>query len=341
MTAHGGVGGLDDLNRRVVAALQMDGRASWTSIAEACDTSVPTVARRAQQLLDEGIVRVAVMPEIGSSGPVDPYFLRITCRPGWQLSALDKLCRREDIRFLSLVSGGDDIVAELHAPRDGSLYRRLIHEILGIDGIERCRTDLILHVYKMAHDWSRQLLDGEQYVTPADEPQSCDPSHFDATDRAILDHLREDGRASFKSLAERLGINESTVRRRFEQMRTDGCVSVVTLVPAAALGFESETLLSVSVTPAKLQTVAHQLAGHRAVRYVAATLDGSTLMCEVIAQSTQELSGFVTHSLARLDGVLGWTAAIELMAVKRGFVETPWWQAENAPSAALLAGSAG
>lgn len=326
---------LDDLDRRIVVALQQDGRASWTAIAETCQTSVPTVARRAQQLLNSGVVRVAVMPEISSEGPVDAYILRIRCVPGLQLKAAEHLARRSDIRFLALVTGEDDIVGELVAPRDGSLYERLVHEVQAIEGVERCRTDLLLHEYKVAHDWSSQLLSVQEYVAPGAEPVECEPAHFDDTDRAMLACLRQDGRASFRALSEHLNINESTARRRFERMQAAGCLSVVTLVPAAALGLESETLLSVSVSPGHLNDVAEALSAYRSVRYLAARLDGSTLMCEVIASSTRDLFGFVTGVLARLDGVQGWSAAMELMTIKRGFVETPWWQAEaaRAPSA--------
>jgi DNA-binding Lrp family transcriptional regulator len=129
-------------------------------------------------------------------------------------------------------------------------------------------------------------------------------------------------------VAEALELNESTVRRRFERMIGDGCASVVTIVPAAALGLEAETLLTVSVEPAKLSEVAAALARHRAVRYLAATLDGNSLLCEVIAPSTRGLFDFTTSTLAALDGVVGWNASVELMSLKRGFVETPWWRAQ-------------
>jgi hypothetical protein len=35
---------------------------------------------------------------------------------------------------------------------------------------------------------------------------------------------------------------------------------------------------------------------------------------------------FVTRTIGDLDGVQGWTASMELVTFKRGFVETPWWR---------------
>jgi DNA-binding Lrp family transcriptional regulator len=319
-----GLDGLDELDRRIVAALQMDGRASWTAIAERCNTSVATVARRGQQLLTDGIVRVGVVPDINHAGPADLFILWIGCRPGRHTDVAEELARRDDIRFLALVTGGADIVAELNVVRARSSQHRLVDEVLALDGVERCETELLLHQYKVGHDWSRQLLTGEDHVYRPPEPPECSPAHFDATDRAMLALLRDDGRASFRTVGTSLGVNESTVRRRFETLLANGCISVVTLVPAAALGFESEILFMIRVAPARLDEVARELASYRGVRYVAATLGSSSLMCEVILPTTDDVFRFVTDTLGRLDGVQGWTARVELLTLKRGFIETPW-----------------
>lgn len=331
---------VDELSRRIIVALQQDGRASWTSIAAMCGTSVPTVARRVQQLIADGVVRVAVMPELGSTGPVETFFASIGCRPGTQFEVVERLVARDEVRFAALVTGSYDIMVELVVHSGPTGYARTILELQTIPGIERWHSDLLLHVYKVSHDWSRQLLDADE-APPADhrtaEPVLCAPSHLDKIAWAILAVLREDGRASFKSVASALNLNESTVRRRFERMVADGCAAVFTMVQAAALGLEAETLLTVSVEPAKLNEVAAALVGQRAVRYLAATLDGNSLLCEVIAPSTRGLFEFTTSTLAKLDGVVGWSASVELLSLKRGFVETPWWRAQMSDQHTVVA----
>ncbi|MGP4020572.1 Lrp/AsnC family transcriptional regulator [Saccharopolyspora sp. 5N708] len=326
-----GLNAVDDLSRRIIVALQQDGRASWTAIAAACGTSVPTVARRGQQLIADGVVRVAVMPRLGSTGPVETFFARIGCRPGTQLEVAAQLVARDDVRWAALITGPYDIAVELVVDAGPTRYPKTMLELQRIPGVERWYSDLLLHVYKMSHDWSRQLLADESTDAPpggyrATEPTLCAPSHLDQVDWAILAVLRENGRASFKSVARILDLNESTVRRRFERMIGDGCATVVTIVPAAALGLEAETVLTVSVEPAKLSEVADAMRRHRSVRYLAATLDGNSLLCEVIATSTRGLFEFTTSTLANMPGVVGWSASVELLSLKRGFVETPWWR---------------
>jgi hypothetical protein len=92
-------------------------------------------------------------------------------------------------------------------------------------------------------------------------------------------------------------------------------------------------MLDVSVEPARLHDVASRLATFPGVRFVADTLNGGSLLCELIQPSEEALHSFLIDTLSRLDGVRGWEASMELLTVKRGFVETPWWR-EQLPAAA-------
>jgi DNA-binding Lrp family transcriptional regulator len=324
----------DELDRRIIACLQADGRASWTAIAKRSGTSLATAARRGQRLLANETVRVAVAPTNIHHGRSTMFMMRMTCRAGAQPSVAAQLASHPKIRFLALVSGRYDLIAEVCANSDESLFRQLVSEYQGIEGVDWCETDLILREHKVAQDWSWQLLAGESDATTVREPHACDASHLDDYDRKIVEVLRDDGRLPFSAVASRVGLDETTVRRRFETFSTRGCVRTLTLVPAAALGFTSELILDVSVEPAKLHTVASQMTHFPGVRFVADTLNGSSLLCELIQPSEQALHSFLTDTLATLDGVRGWEASMELLTIRRGFVETPWWR-EVLPQAAI------
>ncbi|GIT80957.1 hypothetical protein LLS1_26260 [Leifsonia sp. LS1] len=325
---------LDELDRKIIVALQHDGRASWTAIADMVGSSTATVARRGQQLVADGVVRIAIVPALGSSGQVDSFLVRLNCRPGTQLEVAAALVAHEDVRFLTLVTGQYDIMAEVVVSGGAAHYPKLIQSLQSIQGIKRWRSDIIMHVYKVRHDWSRQLyaetmkLPAEIEKTSLVDPEYCEPAHFDDADRRILAELREDGRVTFQSIGDKTGMNESSVRRRFDRLRAKGCVDILTLVPAAALGMGAETLLLVRVEPARLEAVAEALSTYPAVRYLAAILDDNSLFCELITPSVAELNDFISHTLSALDGVEGWTGAMELLYLKRGFVETPWWRTQ-------------
>lgn len=334
---------LDDLDTRIVVALQQDGRASWRRIAETLDSPVTTVARRGQQLLADGVVKVTAVPALGAHGPYDNFLVRINCAPGAHAAVAAALVPRRDVRFCTIVTGAFDVMAELVVYGGVGRYPDLMAGLQSVDGVERSRSDLILDVYKVTHDWSRQLSGRE----PADgagtaaesgtpTPTPADLARLDAADWAILDQLQQDGRGTFQAVADAVGLNESSVRRRFERMRSSGCVDIVTIARSAALGMGNETLVTVRVTPARLDAVARALSQHRSVRYLAALLDDNSLLCEVITASAAELHRFFLSTLAHLDGVLGWNASMELMFLKRAGVETPWWRAQLEQEAPAL-----
>ena len=328
------LGQLDDLDTRIVVALQQDGRASWRAVADVVDSPVTTVARRGQQLLADGVVKVTAVPALGAHGDYDNFLVRINCAPGAHASVAAALVARPDVRFCTIVTGKFDIMAELVVYGGVSRYPDLMSGLHAVDGVVRSRSDLILTVYKVTHDWSRQLSGREpavaDAVTPTElaVPERPDVPHLDSADWAILDRLQQDGRDTFQSIADAIELNESSVRRRFDRMRSAGCVDIVTLARSAALGMGTETLVTVRVEPSRLDDVARSLAAHRSVRYLAALLDDNSLFCEVITTSAAELHRFFLSTLAQLEGVQGWNASMELVFLKRAGVETPWWRAQ-------------
>lgn len=271
------------------------------------------------------------MPGVGPPSAHEHYFVRLTCRSGQALRAATQLAESQDVRFVTLITGEHDIIAEVQVRREAGSYNALVADLHSIDGVEAVSSELLLHVYKVSHDWSRGLLGLAPDSSTARNNAGYGEVSTDASDDAILEHLRGDGRASFAEVAEAVGLNESTVRRRFERMLSRGSAQVVTLVQAAALGFESEVQLRVQVEPARLTEVAHRLAEYRQVRYLALALGSNALVSEVIASSTEDLHSFITSQLAELPGVIGWSASLELLTIKRGFVETPWWRKEVSP----------
>lgn len=323
-------GTLDDLDKSIIVALQQDGRATWTAIAEQCGTSGATVTRRGQQLINDGVVSITAVPGRGSDGPVESLLIWINCKEGGQLEVATRLVQRPDIRYISLIIGAADILAELVVPKASGRMAEAILDLQGTPQVDRVRADLILHVHKISHDWGRQvetLFHGELAAAPQ-ELIECSPSHLDRQDRAMLELLRDDGRATFSTVAQELGLDASSVRRRFERLRGSGCLTVVTLVEAAALGLESETMITVRTEPKQLGAIATALARYREVRYLAVTLSGA-LVCEVIVPSTEALHTFITVTLAGLKGVLSWDAFMETLTIKRSSVETPWWRSKT------------
>ena len=68
---------------------------------------------------------------------------------------------------------------------------------------------------------------------------------LDDHDEAILALLREDGRMAVRTIAERVGLNEATVRTRIRRLEQAGIMRVVARVDLGAAGFPFSSVISI------------------------------------------------------------------------------------------------
>jgi DNA-binding Lrp family transcriptional regulator len=315
---------VDQVDRRIVAALQLNGRASWREIAAVVGTSENTVARRAGRLLEAGIAHVAVVrdPRCAGRGHVANVFIR--CRNGTQLGVAEALLARPDVWSLSVVTGPHDLFCQVTVGTAQDLARVLLSDFQHIDGIESTVAETVLRTFKLSYDWARELLGpGADQIASPPSLHDEQPHMLGPADTAIVSALSADARRPFAAVAEETGIHERTVRRRFEALQHRGCVNVATFVPGQALGFQPEMVLRVDVSPAHLHEAAGRLARHRGVRYLAVTLGQVGLFGEVYLPSLDAVYRFTTDDIGSLPGVTGMQFTTELLTLKRGYVPLP------------------
>ncbi len=119
----------DELDSRIAAALQANGRASWGLIATAIDAPVRTIARRGQRLLDVGAVRVSTYLDTTRVGDARPLVIQISTRPGHAVAVARALATRADASSVSVLESGADVICQL-MPRTPEESARLVVEEL-------------------------------------------------------------------------------------------------------------------------------------------------------------------------------------------------------------------
>jgi len=84
---------------------------------------------------------------------------------------------------------------------------------------------------------------------------------LDSTDLAIIRELVKDGRASYRSIAKRLGISVATVASRVTALEREGVVKGYTaLVDYEKLGYELTAIIELTISKGKLIEVQRQVA---------------------------------------------------------------------------------
>lgn len=110
----------------------------------------------------------------------------------------------------------------------------------------------------------------------------------------IIELLQEDGRATFSSIAEKLGVSESTVRTRVTRMREQNMIHFITVTNPLALGQSSWAMLGISIgqTTTATQT-AEYFRELDEVVYVMRIAGRYDLLVEVVVESPDALRNFL------------------------------------------------
>ncbi|MCE0485468.1 Lrp/AsnC family transcriptional regulator [Ornithinimicrobium sediminis] len=314
---------LDQVDRQLVAALQVAPRASWQQISTAMGVSESTVSRRAKRLFASGSVRVTAMPDPLRCGLGFPVLMQVSCAVGAADSVARALALRPDVRFVALLSGNFDLVLETVVPSRSHLSDVLLNDVDHIPGIVRTTTEAVIRNFKTSYDWGRSLLgDGVERLEQARPAISAvDGTHpVDADDMQLISLLGHDGRLSAAELAKHSDLSESSIRRRIEALTTGAAVHFATFIDPVLMGFEAPVFIWLDVDLGHLEEVALALSSRVEVRYLSATAGYSDLIAEVILPDLHQLYGFLTQVIGPLPGVRRSEVGLELSTVKRGYL---------------------
>jgi DNA-binding Lrp family transcriptional regulator len=313
--------GLDTLGRRIVQALQVDGRAPFSRIGEVLGVSDQTVARRYARLRSAGVLRVLGLVDPLRIG-LTPWFVRVSCTPDAAASVGEALARRTDTRWVSLISGGTEIFCLAQAAAPGQDDALLLQKLPRTPRVVQVTAHAMLHVF-FGQDLSPVSRLGPlrpdeiEALTPGDAPQlraseATDPFPLGAGDQRLLELLAADGRTSAAELAAAVGWSQTTVRRRLSELRASGALyydldfvegSPGSVGSVGSLRRELRAGLWLEVEPARLAEVGAALAEHQEVAFACATTGTANIYAAVNCYGPGALYRYLTGPVAALPGI--------------------------------------
>jgi DNA-binding Lrp family transcriptional regulator len=134
----------DDLDRRIIAHLRVDGRASLSKLADALGVARGTVQNRLDRLLDTGTLlgfTVRVRDDYDDLSIRAVMMVEVTGKSTTQV--IQKLRGIVEIRTLHTTNGNWDLVADIRAA-SLSDFDRVLREVRMIDGVANSETSLLL-----------------------------------------------------------------------------------------------------------------------------------------------------------------------------------------------------
>lgn len=317
----GAVPALDPLDLKVLQALQLDGRAPFSRVADVLGVSDQTVARRYRRLHNTVNVRVLGMTDENRLGR-QTWIVRLRCVPDVAENLADALAKRPDTLHVALISGGTEVVCGMK-PRS----RKERDELL-FDRLQRTRQIVSVTAHCLLHPFfggSASWLNKANALTPEQEaalrppaPEPFDgPVALDAADEALLALLRRDGRATLTALQKVTGQSESAVKRRLEALRSTGVLYFDVQYDHESIGQDVSAMLWLTVAPHALDDVGRSLAAHPEVRFASAATGQANIIVAAGFRSPDELYAYLSRTIGALDGVQAVESSLVLRQVKQ------------------------
>ncbi|MFE2763905.1 Lrp/AsnC family transcriptional regulator [Streptomyces halstedii] len=292
---------LDPVDLRLLHALQIDGRAAFSRIADVLGVSDRTVARRFGRLRARGSVRVAGVTGSRHTGHAE-WLVHLRVLPSGAAALTRALTRRPDTAWVTVTSSGTGIVCVFRVPGEGPAPLDALGRLPQVTHADAQR--LLNPV--MDRRWSGRtsaLTEEETAALRPAAPTETEAFRLTDLDRRLLPALAVDGRAACPDLARLAGWSESAVRRRLDELRRSGILRFDVEVDPGLFGCSAHCLLRLSVAPARLGEVARALSGDREAAFVATTTGPHNLMAVAVCQDAGALHTYLMDRIGALPGV--------------------------------------
>lgn len=144
---------LDDIDRRIIAILQADGRRPYSQIGEDLGIPASSVRYRVQRLEENGTLQI-----VGIANPLTIGFDRfamigIKVAPGSAREVCARLRDLPETSYVIMTTGQYDVMAEVIC-RDTEHFTNLVNERMHrIEGVTATESFFVLEVHKLAYGW--------------------------------------------------------------------------------------------------------------------------------------------------------------------------------------------
>jgi Lrp/AsnC family transcriptional regulator for asnA, asnC and gidA len=128
--------------------------------------------------------------------------------------------------------------------------------------------------------------------------------NIDEIDAEIIEALDEDVRATYTSLAKRIGVDQVTIRRRLDKLLESGVIRLGVLVDYSRIGPSLHVLFALSIRADSMDSVLEQVGRLSQVSWVTSVTGRFDSIALARFASYDELGTFIHEDLNPIKGIL-------------------------------------
>ncbi|MCP1674905.1 Lrp/AsnC family leucine-responsive transcriptional regulator [Natronocella acetinitrilica] len=143
---------LDATDRKIIAALQRDGRLTNAQLAEEVGLSPTPVWRRVRRLEEQGVIRgYTAIIDRASLGMTETVFVDVTIKghsEAVQQAFAEAVLQIPEVLTAHFVSGGSDFLLRVATGGTSEYHDLLINKLYGLPGVHDVRSSFALKTIK-------------------------------------------------------------------------------------------------------------------------------------------------------------------------------------------------
>jgi Lrp/AsnC family transcriptional regulator for asnA, asnC and gidA len=125
---------------------------------------------------------------------------------------------------------------------------------------------------------------------------------LDDVNKSIVEQLQQDGRRTYGSIAEAVGLSEAAVRQRVQKMRDAGIMQIVAVTDPLQVGFRSQAMVGIRAD-GDAREVADALAAVDDIDYVVMVAGEYDILVELVCADEDQLLELLNGVIRRIPGV--------------------------------------
>ncbi|HEY1277542.1 MAG TPA: Lrp/AsnC family transcriptional regulator [Thermoleophilaceae bacterium] len=294
---------LTEFEAAVFRALQADGRVPFTAVAQRLGVSEANVRRTVKQLIARDVFAITAVADPRLMGLESMAWLALTVRASHIETTAAALAGLPEIDYVAITTGAWQVMAEVACRSSDDLFG-LLQRVRSLPGVQGTETFPYFGVLRQQFQWTND--DERPRATPELGARGVGsaPAELDTLDRVLINELQNDGRASFRDIAQRLGASERTISTRFTRLVDDGVVGVLAVGNPHALGFHGLAWLGFSLDEkADVEQLVRRLATIPQVSYLVSVSGRYDLMGEVVCRDPDHLLTTLDRRIGTIRGI--------------------------------------
>jgi len=139
---------LDEIDQKIIVALQQDGRMALAQIAGQLNVSPGMIRVRYNRLVEMGVLRIVAITNPLRMGYNMMALIGVKTEGEKLLEVADKIATLDEVIYLIIVSGAYDIIAEVVCRDQHHLLKFLTECLYQIDGVRESESFIHLKIVK-------------------------------------------------------------------------------------------------------------------------------------------------------------------------------------------------